>query len=148
MADPFSSLAKNIMAVAGATTSSAHGLYKLIQAFRNAPLELAQLSNEVNDLRAVLSEVEIACRDIERNNDQTQDAVHFQTVLISQLDNSRLKLVELDTFIKSLISTLAFGGAQVTSLAWLRKKKTARAMVEAVKQIKSGLHILLETYIV
>jgi hypothetical protein len=93
--------------------------------------------------------VEVACRNIESNNIKTQDAQRFQTLLLSLLEKSTLKMVELDTFIRSLTSTLPKGGgAHINSISWLKKKGSARIMVVAMKETKSNLHVLLETYVV
>ena len=57
--DPFSGTASAV-ALLGAGISCARKLRSMIRDFRDAPLELAALSNEVNDLNAVLSEIETA----------------------------------------------------------------------------------------
>lgn len=57
--DPFSATASAV-ALLGAGVACARTLRTLIKDFRDAPLELIALSNEVNDLNAVLAEIEVA----------------------------------------------------------------------------------------
>jgi phage tail sheath gpL-like len=57
--DPFSATASAV-ALLGAGVTCARILRNLIKDFRDAPLELIAMSNEVNDLNAVLAEIEIA----------------------------------------------------------------------------------------
>jgi hypothetical protein len=65
MSDPLS-VASGLIAVIGAGMACANRLHNIIHAFRHAPLELAALSNEVNDLSAVLTEIEAAAFDTNR----------------------------------------------------------------------------------
>jgi Fungal N-terminal domain of STAND proteins len=62
--DPLS-VAASVVAVLGASTKCAKLLHQLIHDFRHAPCKMTVLSNEVNDLNAVLTEIEVATSNIE-----------------------------------------------------------------------------------
>ncbi len=147
MADPLSATA-SILTLIGPCTASAKTIYALIQSFRHVSDELSQLSNEVNDLNLVLTEVEVACRNIEHGNARTREKMRFHNVLSSQVLWARLKLKELDDFTKSLITVSPTGNVHVNGLAWLRKRASASKMVDGMRRVKSGLHLLLETHTV
>ena len=63
MADPLS-IATGVVALLGAGVACGKKLVSTVQAFRNAPLELVVLSNEVSDLITVLAAIESAAMDV------------------------------------------------------------------------------------
>lgn len=66
------SAAGTIVAVIGACSKICQYTVNIIQTLRNAPLEFIQLSNELNDLNAILNELYIASlADTGRRNSQS-----------------------------------------------------------------------------
>ena len=140
MSDPLSVIA-SVISLLDIGTRCATQVQRLLQAFRHAPEELLSLSNEVNDLKVVLSEVERTCQSFQHSN----ILPYTQTIaaLDTQLDRASRKLIELESLIASLYIMSSSGRAKVDKVAWLSKRTTAKNMQEDWKGIRESIHALL-----
>ncbi|MCJ1230828.1 hypothetical protein MMC12_007502 [Toensbergia leucococca] len=137
MSDPLSVIA-SVVALLDTGSKTAKHLRRLIHHFRHADDELIALSNEVNDLCLVLTEVERTSQDTTiRPQTQLMDA------LSTQLGRAKTKLAELETLIQSVSKVQLSGTLRVNKIAWLSKKATARGLQEHLKDVRLKICALL-----
>lgn len=149
MADPLSVTA-SIVTLVSACTAIGKRTVSFIGALRDAPLELVMLSNEVNDLNAILNEISHASS---ANADEqiTSSSIHqtalAQNIAIStQIRYAKEQIVELYAFIRSLRKCLPENGpVEIDRIGWGRKKKTGLRLQQKLAETKNKLHLLLDT---
>lgn len=149
MADPLSVTA-SIVTLVGACTAIGKCTVSFMGALRDAPLELVMLSNEVNDLNAILNEISHA---FSANVDGqiTSSGIHqtalAQNIAIStQIRYAKEQIIELDAFVRSLRKySLENGPVEIDRIGWGRKKKTGLRLQRKLAETKNKLHLLLDT---
>ena len=137
MSDPLSVVA-SVASLLDIGARTAKHLRRVIHSFRHADDELIALSNEVNDIRVVLTEVE---------NTSQVTTILPRTQLIdaleTQLDRAKTKFTELEILIQSLSQLQPSGVIETKKLAWLSKKTTAQRLQQDLKDIRQKIHGLL-----
>ena len=148
--DPVSATA-SVMTLISACTSIGGLKVSLIRTLRKAPKELIMLSNEVNDLSAILHEIQLASQ-ADFSNGRTelelqQTSLAQNTTFAAQMIVAKEQIIELDAFVKTLTKSLHGGGQlDVDRLGWVRKKKDARKIQEQLAETRKKLHILMNTH--
>ncbi|KAK0652667.1 hypothetical protein B0T16DRAFT_443837 [Cercophora newfieldiana] len=133
MADPLS-IATGIVALLGASTACGKKLVATVQSFRNAPLELVVLSNEVSDLTTVLAAIEAAVSDIAEEHSQG---------FAENLEKASQALHAIEETINTIVTTSAAGAKEISNIAWVKGKKGVKKHLNTVKTIRLSLHVLL-----
>lgn len=147
MADPLT-VGVSVVTLIGACATVGERMVKFVQALRDAPSELMMLSNEVNEMTAVLTEIEHVGLASTCGNNITFDVPNShltENIPIEMLFRSvRIQLVELDTFVKSLRKD-AFEGVKIDRIRWARKRKSGLKLWRRLVETKNGFHLLLDT---
>ena len=147
MADPLS-VGSGIVTLVCACTAIGKFTVSFVGALRDAPLELVMLSNEVNDLNAILNEINHASSaniDGQSNTSGTQqNALSENTAVITQIRYLREQIIELDAFVRSLRKhSPESGSVEIDRIGWARKKKTGSRLQQRLAETKNKLNMLL-----
>ncbi|KAI9832146.1 MAG: hypothetical protein M1819_004497 [Sarea resinae] len=120
------------------TLVSAFGkLGRLIKSMHNAPDELIALSNEVADLKIVLSDVEM----LDRETNLVRTTSESLTKL---LISARIKLNNLDKFVDELINIRPDDTVSAQRIKWaVSKRKKAKELQEELRDIRINLGTIL-----
>ena len=137
MSDPLSVIASVVTLLDTGAKSASH-LRRLIHHFRHADDELIALSNEVNDLRVVLTEVEFASQDT-----TFLPRTQLLAALSTQLSKAETKLVELEALVQSISQPLLSGALEANKIAWLSKKTTAKRLQVDLRDVRLKIFTLL-----
>ena len=132
MPDPLS-VSASLVAIVGAGISVGKTLEALIRDYRETPVAVTALSNEVSDLVLVLTEVRAV---VDQNAGQT-----VQTTLVTVLERADAKLVLLKTFVDGLDAAGKLD--RVERVKWTRKKKKAALLKKELAVIKGDLILLM-----
>ena len=143
MADPFS-IAVSAVTLVQTTSATAKMLYKLIQEWRHAPLELLQLSNEMGDLRLVLSHVERTCAEIE-SSANTLRTEYFET-LTTILEETKHQVDNLDLLLETMFTGPTRDSAETRRLGWLLKRNRVKRVTIVLRSLKGDIHLLLTSH--
>lgn len=131
-------IASGILNALSATADLAH----FVQSIRNAPIELIALSNEVTDLKLVISEVEALDRDC---NLVRKSSESLTKILLS----ARITLDQFALFIDDSIRPREDGKTLASRCAAQRfkwafsQKKTAKRLQRELRGIRLNIGILL-----
>lgn len=150
--DPVSAAA-SLLTLSSACASIGGLTVNLIKTLQNAPKELIMLSNEVNDLSAILHEIHHASLPSVSNSNNEhelqQTSLAQNITFASQIHLAKGQVETLDAFVKSLSKSLQGGEKPgVDRIGWARKKKDARKIREQLAETRTRLHILMDTCIV
>ena len=126
------------------TSITAKTLYKLIQEWRHAPLELLQLSNEVSDLRLVLSHVERTCAELESNAKTLQ--TEYFTSLSVIFEETKHQIDNLDLLLDTMFAGPTRDPAEARKLGWLLKRNKVKRITKVLRSLKSDIHLLLTSH--
>ena len=137
MSDPLSVIA-SVVALLDTGAKSASHLRRLVHHFRHADNELIALSNEVNDLHVVLTEVELASQ-----NTTFLPQTQLLAALSTQLSRAKTKLVKLEALVQSISQHQPSGALEVNKIAWLNKKATAKRLQVALRDVRQQIFALL-----
>ena len=151
MADPVS-IGASIVTLVGACTAIGERTVKFVEALRDAPLELAMLSNEVNDLNAVLNEVGCVyltkLRDDSLWSDDLDSTVTTKVVIEVLVRSAKEEVDLLDAFVNSLKkNTIDNTDMEIDRIGWARKRKTGLKLRQRLIETKKRLCLLLTTSI-
>lgn len=105
------------------------------------------LSNEVNEMTAVLTEIDRLCSASAGGDDPTLNApnsimtkyIPFKLLFRS----ARVQLLELNTFIQSLRKD-TLENMKIDRIGWARKRKTGLKLCRRLTETKNGFHLLLD----
>ena len=144
MADPLS-VGSGIITLVCACTAIGKYTVRFIGALRDAPLELVMLSNEVNDLNAILNEINPASLDGQITVSSTQrTALSENAGIITQLGYLKEEIIKLDAFVRSLRKhSPENGSVEIDRIGWARKRKTGSKLQRRLAEIKNKLNMLL-----
>ena len=123
MADTLSIIGSAV-ALLQITSVTAKALYGLIQEWRYAPLELLQLSNEVNDLRLVLSHVERTYNELEVST--TTARKEYLESFTTILEEMKQQIRYLDLLLATMFAGPSRTSAEARRLGWLLKRKKSQ----------------------
>lgn len=149
--DPLS-LTASLIAVLGAAGTIAKQLNLLRSTLRHASSTLCSLTNEISDLRVVLSACETAIGELYSNPDLSQ---RRSRVPLSDLDQIlgriRGSLAELGAILSSCLpacspDTNTRHCICVAKLKWIREKNNAQTLQNQVRESKQDLLVLLESH--
>ena len=115
--DPLSAAA-SVVALITLCTNVGRETVEIVGALRKAPMELVVLSNEVNDLNAILNEVRCAfIADLGTPHEQVGDRqssfdrrTNFASQIANRVSHLRDEVRLLDAMLKSLKKPYRFGG--------------------------------------
>ena len=149
MADPLS-VGSGIVTLICACTAIGKCTVSFIAALRDAPLELLMLSNEVNDLNAILNEINhssSANTDGQNATPSTQpNALLENKAVVTQIRHLKEQIIELNDFVMSLRrQSPDSGSVEIDRLGWGRKKKFGLRLQRKLAETKHKLHLLLDT---
>ena len=111
--------------------------------YSSVPDEILALSNEINDLRAVLAEVEASHQVINRATIVTGQPAYTITYTAEQLEGARLKMVELDKLISSSVKLNQHNTRMFRKAFWLRSRKMSMAMIRELREIKQNIMLIM-----
>ena len=134
MADPLGATA-SVLAIVSACTVCATKLYKIIRTLHDAPQEVLALSNEVNDIKAIV--------------EAYKEAVETHSRIVDEeCENILLRAGETLTKLRLLMTGLVVDAAeetyQVKRSRWLRKKSKLLKLCEELKAVRLSLHLLMD----
>lgn len=150
--DPLSATA-SVVALITLCTNVGRGTLDLVKTLNKAPVELVLLSNEVNDLSAILNEVRLACLADSRApkeqsfSDQSSlsNRVTFATQVATQVGHARDEVQSLDAIVKSLKTSPHSGrGIETERLRWAMKKGHSQKIQKQLQQRVQKLLTLLQ----
>ena len=149
MADPLS-VGSGIVTLICACTAIGKCAVSFIGALRDAPLELLMLSNEVNDLNVILSEIyhsSSANTEGQNTTPNTQpNALLENEAVVTQIRHLKEQIIELNDFVMSLRRQSPDSGSfEIDRLGWGRKKKMGLRLQRKLAETKHKLHFLLGT---
>ena len=140
MADPLSVTASAI-AVLGTGAACAKALLSIIQSIRNAPEELMALSNEVNNVNAIIHEVSKLCESLAVENSSTAQFIETLERLLKEAK------VVLDALNNGLVSLVWKPKSRVQkfdqSVSWLSRKTWAKKYLLRLQNIRTNITALL-----
>jgi hypothetical protein len=126
-------LAASIVQLVGVVESFS----RFVLLMRDAPIEMALLSNEVNDLRLVLSQVEQS----QRMSEKSQQAAHQSSSLMISLQD---RCKELEEF-RDEVTRMQTSGLGLKRLRWLPYRRKARLLMDSVARVKQDLSLSMST---
>ena len=135
MTDPLS-VSASVVAVLGAGISVSNAIKTVIQGYREAPVAITALSNEVSDLIVVLQEV----------RDRNLDGVTAGS-LAAALSRAEAKLEELRVFVQGLGVVDSVGKWRRTyeRATWGKKKERAQELKSGLRDVKVDVVLLLSS---
>jgi hypothetical protein len=140
MADPLSVTAGTI-AVLGTGAACAKALLSIIQSIRNAPEELMALSNEVNNVNAIIHEVSELCESLAMDHSST---AQFLETLESLLKEAKVALDALNNGLVPLVSNPKSRVQKLDqSVSWLGRKTWAKKYLLRLQNIRTNITTLL-----
>jgi hypothetical protein len=117
-------------------------LRRVISDANHAPDEILALSNEISDLNILLSDLEVASREIE-NSSPPQPGHNVAHAINSQLGKAKATLVQLQTCASELYDTLPDGSLKFQRYMWIRKKSKVTALLQDLVGIKRSVALML-----
>ena len=112
--------------------------------YSSVPSEILALSNEINDFRAVLAEVEANHQVMSRPFIITGQAEYTDTRTADQLERAHSKMKELDRLISSSIKLKQQSPKQIfRKAAWLRNKNESMAIIQDLKEVKQNIMLIM-----
>lgn len=149
MADPLS-VGSSIITLVCACTAIGKCTVKFIGALKDAPLELLMLSNEVNDLNAILNEIDHSSSANTDGQNTTpsaqQNALIGNKAVVTQIRYLKEQVIELNDFVMSLRRQPPDNGSvEIDRVGWGRKKKIGLRLQRKLAETKQKLHLLLDT---
>ena len=146
MADPLT-IGVSVVTLIGACATVGERMVKFVRALRDAPLELLMLSNEVNEMAAVLAGIEqVRLASTSGNNIALDDpnSIWTENIPIATLfQSARVQLVGLDAFVNSLRKD-TFEGVKTDRIKWARNRKGGVKLWRRLAETKNGFHLLLD----
>ena len=148
MADPLS-VGSGIVTLICACTAIGKCTVSFIGALRDAPLELLMLSNEVNDINVILSEISyssLANTEGQNNIPITQpNALMGNKAVVTHVRHLKEQIIELNDFVMSLRRQSPDSGSiEIDRLGWGRKKKLGLRLQRKLAETKHEFHFLLD----
>ncbi|KAJ3559031.1 hypothetical protein NPX13_g9597 [Xylaria arbuscula] len=137
MADPFSTIA-GVAGLTDVAVKTSLRLRSLICDFKNAPVLILALSNEITAISIVLERVKESQKVVASLGDLQHDAA-FLTDLDSQLKDAQTILTDLE----ALAAVLSAGNSTAGRFRWLRKKRDAANMKDKLKLVRERISELL-----
>ena len=150
--EPVSAIA-SVVTLMTVCTTVGHSTLDLLRTFRKAPVELVLLSNDLNDLNAILNEVRLACL---ADSTAPEDRISsqqgglsnrgaFLTQVATQVSHASREVELLDAIVKSLeISSHSRGANQIGSFRWIMKKRHSEKIQKRLRQRVQKLFTLLQ----
>ena len=137
----------SIVGIAGAAIASSKALCELIDQVRNAPEEMASISNDARAFHDIVTSVQLVIRDarvlnVIRRDEKLCDLV---TKLEQPLHNCLTVLVQLRSRLKAQLRSTSDGRLRVSSvdLRWLFKRKDVLDCRKRLEAVKSTLDAAL-----
>jgi hypothetical protein len=124
------------------SSSCASQLRRVIRNANHALDEILALSNEISDLNILLSDLEVASREIE-NSSPPHSGHDVSQAINSQLDKAKATLVQLQTCASELYDTLPDGSLKFQRYIWIWKKSKMTASQQDLVGIKRSLALML-----
>lgn len=149
--DPLS-ITASIIAILGAAATIAKELDLLRSTLRHASSTLCSLTNEISDLRVVLSACETAIGELYSDPDLSQRRSRIPLSDLDQiLGRIRGSLAELGAILSSCLpacspDTSSRHSIHVAKLKWVREKSNAQRLQNHVRASKQDLLVLLESH--
>ena len=139
------SVSASLAALFTSTATCGTQLQSIIDALRysSVPSEILALSNEVNDLRAVLAEVEANHQIMSRSIIVTGQAEYTDARTADQLERACSKIIELDRLISSSIKLSQHNKQIVRKAVWLRSKDSIAAKIRELREIKHNIVLIM-----
>ena len=132
---------ENVLGLIITSVRYAKEINSLIQRLQEAPDDLLALSNEVSDSTLVLLEFERASNDISRSTDF--EDVNFTHLTASYLKRGNELWPDLKGLITSVQTTLPDGSVKLNAYQWLRLRSKTQKLKERLRNVRVGLHELL-----
>ena len=148
--DPLS-IAASVITVTGAAINIANTTLQLIDLFRNAPMEILALRNDITDLKAVVTHM----RDEAAHNKNLAALAREAELAIpgfeslsdsaTLVNRVQIKLSEIELLLRKTISAKTLTGVVVKHLSWNRHKAQLRFLHDELRDMKSNLSLSLTT---
>ncbi|KAI9795610.1 MAG: hypothetical protein M1833_006931 [Piccolia ochrophora] len=144
-------MAEFVSLVSGAATlvtlgsKCVQGLDTLIKAVRYGTDELAALSNEVSDLEFLFTRIRLAREDIRSGMPLESSKYNIDDALLEHFALAKSKYLELQELINEVIVTSSNGTEKVDTIAWFRKRSSAKRIQQQLKARKRKIYELLDT---
>ncbi|KAF2489235.1 hypothetical protein BU16DRAFT_544640 [Lophium mytilinum] len=138
MADPLSAIAGvvGILDVAARTSSQ---VWKLIEAWRNAPTQILDLSEEIHTSRRVSTQLQTMCDALKG----VSESDPFVEILAAQIDTARTICVSLDAILQSIGSTSPDTRRRIRKEKWLQAKSKVADLQSQLARVRSNVMLLL-----
>lgn len=138
MAEPFSLIASvaGLLDVSLRASKVLHGLQSQL---KNAPSLIQALSNEVEDLKAVLARVEDTAEASKASGQHVPTIAATRTDLEAQLQKAKVILADLDTLTKKLTAEKP----TLKRIKWCLKQSQASELQNGLKEVRTKINELL-----
>jgi len=137
MADPLS-ITASIIAVLTTCVACTKGLRNIIEGIRDAPEELMVLSNEVQNLNAIIIESRNVYRSLAVNGSSTSEFIESLQRLLKEAEDVLGAL-------KTLLSSYTLQGRKYQSVWWLCRKTRTNKYVLRLQNITKAMHMMFTT---
>ncbi|KAF4467165.1 hypothetical protein FALBO_5948 [Fusarium albosuccineum] len=138
MAEPIS-LAASVAGLLDVGLRTSKALHSLQRELRNAPDLIRALSNEVEDIKAVLARVEDTIKDSEASGLNSTIGAAILVDLETQLGKAKTILVTLDSLAQKLVAE----APTLKRVKWCLKKSRAAELQTDLKEVRTRINELL-----
>ena len=129
--DPLS-VGASVLAVVGAAQNASNSSLKFLKLVKNAPFELQDLINEVDQVKVVLDDVKNACEQGRSTN-----------ALRLSLEKAKDRLLELDRLIHYELVQANAEGTKVAKIAWATHQPKILRLRKELRHIRQDLALSL-----
>lgn len=142
--DPLSvtAAAVSFLAFAGI---SAEGFQRIVRDARNAPEEILAISNEINDLMVVATNVEMVCSELPRTTDLQHSVASTLKSIDYYLSIANSKIQRSVILKDQICFQLPDGTRRINRISWVRNKSVFLTLVKDLKELKNNLNFMLVT---
>ncbi|KAF2805404.1 ankyrin [Mytilinidion resinicola] len=138
MADPLSGIA-GVVGLLDVATRTSSQVWKLIEAWRSAPTQILDLSEEIHTSRRVISQLQTAC-------DTVTDVTEFDPfieVFTTQIDIARTVCMGLESILQSISGTSLDSRRRIRKERWLQARSKVADLQSQLGRVRSNIMLIL-----
>ena len=138
--DPLSITASTLTVLSTLETA-----FQLIKSYRDAPVQLEALNNEITDITAIVTEV---ARVVNKFQSKIESSSEEASNLAATLSDIREKGRELEALFRSCVTlpSSASDAAKVSRISWLRIESKVQRIQTELRDSRLRLSIALATF--